>query len=270
MLPIPVKPPVSRPSISHVVFDFDGTLSWLRHGWPEFMCDVFMEHVELGPGETVDSMRSFLIDEIIALNGKPSVFQCQRFVEILEIRGGPQLEAEPLRAEFQRRLDDAIDARMAAIRSGAERAGDYLIYGALPFLEHVRERRLTPIILSTTVQERVREEAALLGIHSFFAHHIYGGVGDQLRFSKRAVFERILSEERIPGSQLLSFGDGPVELRETKALGGLAVAICSDENHNGSGLIDPHKEKHLLAAGADAVLPDYRDAAALLDQLLGR
>jgi FMN phosphatase YigB (HAD superfamily) len=265
-----VNLPAPRPSISHVVFDFDGTLSWLRHGWPEFMCDVFMEHVQLGPAETIDSMRSFLIDEIIALNGKPSVFQCQRFVEILEIRGGPQLEAEPLRAEFQRRLDAAIDARMTAIRSGAEPAGDYLIHGALPFLEHVRRRNLTPIILSTTVQERVREEAALLGIDTFFAHHIYGGVGDQLRFSKRAVFERLLSEEGIPGSQLLSFGDGPVELRETKALGGLAVAICSDENHNGSGLIDPHKEKHLLAAGADAVLPDYRYSAALIDQILGR
>src|SRR3954471_23882720 len=151
--------PTPRPAISHVVFDFDGTLSWLRHGWPEFMCDVFMEHVELGPAETVETMRWFLIDEIIALNGKPSVFQCQRFVEILEIRGGPQLEAEPLRAEFQRRLDDAIEARMTAIRARTEAAGDYLIYGTLPFLEHVRKRGLTPIILSTTVQERVREEA---------------------------------------------------------------------------------------------------------------
>lgn len=24
-----------RPQISHVVFDFDGTLSWLRNGWPD-------------------------------------------------------------------------------------------------------------------------------------------------------------------------------------------------------------------------------------------
>lgn len=259
-----------RPAISHVVFDFDGTLSWLRHGWPEFMCDVFMENVQRHPGESVEELRSYLIDEIIALNGQPSVFQCQRFVEILVERGGPRLEAEPLRAEFQRRLDDAIDARMAIIRSGAELPEHYLIHGTLPFLEHVRMRNLTPVILSSTIQERVHEEAELLGIHNFFAHHIYGGVGDPLRFSKRAIFERLLAEEGIPGSQLLSFGDGPVELRDTKALGGLAIAICSDENNNGSGLIDPHKEKHLLAVGADAALPDYRDAAALLDQILGK
>ena len=24
-----------RPHASHAVFDFDGTLSWLRHGWPQ-------------------------------------------------------------------------------------------------------------------------------------------------------------------------------------------------------------------------------------------
>lgn len=262
--------PAPRPALSHVVFDFDGTLSWLRHGWPEMMCDVFMEHVELREGETVRAMRDYLIDETIALNGTPSVFQCRRFVEVNEARGGAKLDADGLRDEFQRRLDEAIGLRKAAVQGGAESGEDYLIHGTRAFLEHVRRAGLTPIILSSTVQERVRDEAKLLGIHTFFAHHIYGGVGDPQHFRKRAVFERLLVEEGVPGSQLLAFGDGPVELRDAKALGGLAVAICSDENQNGSGLIDHHKEKHLLAAGADAVLPDYRDAAPLLDRLLGR
>ena len=262
--------PAPRPEISHVVFDFDGTLSFLRHGWPEIMCDVFMEHIELQPGEAAAELRDFLLGETIGLAGKPSIFQCQRFVEIHEIRGGAQLEAEALRTEFQRRLDDAINARTSAIRSGAEPASHYVIHGALPFLDHVKSAGLTAIILSTTIQERVREEAKLLGIQQFFAHHIYGGVGDPLLFSKRAVFERLLAEEKITGRQLLSFGDGPVELRDTKALGGLAIAVCSDENHNGSGLLDLHKMKHLLAAGADAAIPDYREAAPLLDHLLGK
>jgi FMN phosphatase YigB (HAD superfamily) len=265
-----VNLPAPRPEISHVVFDFDGTLSFLRHGWPEMMCDVFMEHMTLKPGETIAQVRDYLIDETIALNGKPSIFQCRRFVEILESRGGPRLDAEPLRAEFQRRLDEAIVRRMSSTRSGAKPAGDYLIHGALPFLEYVKSAGLTPVILSSTIQERVREEAELLGIHHFFAHHIYGGVGDPALFSKRAIFERVLAEEGITGRQLLSFGDGPVELRDTKALGGVAIAVCSDENHNGSGLLDPHKMKHLLAVGADAAIADYRDAAAVLDHLLSR
>jgi hypothetical protein len=27
----------ARPQISHVVFDFDRTIAWLKHGWPDIM-----------------------------------------------------------------------------------------------------------------------------------------------------------------------------------------------------------------------------------------
>ena len=32
-----------RPGISHVLFDFDGTLSLIRQGWPEVMVPMFTE-----------------------------------------------------------------------------------------------------------------------------------------------------------------------------------------------------------------------------------
>jgi hypothetical protein len=39
---VEIKPSFSpHPQISHVVFDFDGTLSWLRHSWPEIMYELF-------------------------------------------------------------------------------------------------------------------------------------------------------------------------------------------------------------------------------------
>ena len=43
------------------------------------------------------------------------------------------------------------------------------------------------------------------------------------------VIERILRENQIAGAQLLSFGDGYVEIQNTKEVGGLAVAVASDE-----------------------------------------
>ena len=79
------------------------------------------------------------------------------------------------------------------------------------------------------------------------------------------VIERILRENQIPGEQLLSFGDGYVEIQNTKEVGGLAVAVASDEAHNGSGRFDEWKRKRLLGMGADIVIPDFRDGAALLD-----
>ncbi len=262
----PLQP---RPAISHLVFDFDGTLSWLRHGWPQIMCGVFVE-LWADPREASEvCFRERLLDEIMALNGKPSIFQCSRFVELVREAGGPELDAVVIRDEFQRRLDTAIIERCATVRSGGASPRDYLVHGAGEFLEHVAKAGLQPVILSTTVQERVREEAALLGIAHYFGPHIYGGTGDPFRFSKHAVFQRILDEEGITGEHLLSLGDGPVEIRDTKQLGGLGIGICTDETENGSGVVDPRKRTQLLAAGADAILPDFRDAAALLDALRG-
>lgn len=260
---------IPRPDVRLIIFDFDGTLSWLRHGWPGMMCDVFEPHFPVD-GQPPAAIRDLLIGEILALNGQPSIRQCQRFVEMLGERGLTGHDPEAYRDEFQRRLDDAIEQRIARIRSGAAAARHYVVHGLHAFLEHASEKGVELGILSTTVQHRVEEEAELLGIRHYFGRHVYGGTGDPRLFSKRAIFERTLQEEGVPGSQLLSFGDGPVELRDTKELGGLAVGVCSDEVHNGSGVADPHKRAGLLAVGADAVIPDYRDAAPLLDYILGR
>jgi hypothetical protein len=47
------------------------------------------------------------------------------------------------------------------------------------------------------------------------------------------------------------------------------VAVASDEANNGSGRFDEWKRQRLLGVGADVVIPDFRDAAALLDLILG-
>src|SRR4051812_34862524 len=132
-------PLTPRPEIRLIIFDFDGTLSWLRHGWPGMMCDVFERHY---PAEekSAAEVRELLLGEILALNGQPSIRQCQRFVEMLGERGLSGPEPETFRAEFQRRLDEAIEQRIARIRSGAARAEDYVVHGLQAFLEHASKK----------------------------------------------------------------------------------------------------------------------------------
>jgi hypothetical protein len=84
------------------------------------------------------------------------------------------------------------------------------------------------------------------------------------------VIDRILREHQISGAHLLAFGDGYVEIQNTKEAGGLAVAVASDEAHNGSGRVDEWKRQRLLGVGADVVIPDYRDAEPLLRLVLAR
>lgn len=263
---------VRRPEprrISHVVFDFDGTLSWLRHGWPAIMQDLFRPHLPRC-NDTPEAIETLLTREILSLNGKPTIFQMRRFAEVVKQRGGLAPDPESLLAEYQRQLDEAIDERCGQFRDGACLRDDYLLHGARSLLEHLARLGLTPVILSSTVVHRVQEEARLLGIDHFFGRHIYGGVGDPLKFSKRAVFERLLNEGGVPGSALLSFGDGPVEIADTRHIGGVAIGVCSDENVNGSGICDPYKRAQLIDAGANCVIPDFRDAIGIIDELTGQ
>jgi len=259
-----------RPQITHVVFDFDGTLSWVRHGWPEIMFGVFRRHMPALPGETEETQHALFSSIVFGLNGRPTIMQMERFVEVVRERGGLKLEAEALRREFQDQLDAEIDARLAAIRSRTAAPDAFVVFAARPLLERLREAGITPIVLSSTIEHRVREEAEALGLTQYFGPHIYGSGADPSGFSKMAVFQRLLKEEGIQGEQLLSFGDGPVEIASTKELGGLAIAVCSDEDDNGSGVMDAFKRGQLMDAGADAAIPDFRDAVALVDYLLQR
>jgi phosphoglycolate phosphatase-like HAD superfamily hydrolase len=258
-----------RPEITHVVFDFDGTLSWIRHGWPAIMHSVFRRHWISLPGET-EIHRDALFDSIIiGYNGRPTIVQMERFAQMLaerEVRCDPEL----LRAEFQRELDREISHRLTLIRTKQVTRDAFVVFGGRALLEWLARERLELIVLSSTVEHRVREEAEALGLTHFFKNRIHGSGDNPSEFSKMKVFERILLEDGINGEQLLSFGDGPVEIECTKKLGGTAIAICSDEAENGSGKMDATKHSQLLAAGADAAFPDFRDAPALLQYLLQR
>jgi len=201
--PAPFPP---RPGISHVIFDFDGTLSWLRHGWPRLMFEVFRPYYPARPGESEEEIYDLLLAEILSLNGKQSIFQMSRFHERVRQRGGTCPAPEELLREYQRRLDAVIAQRAGDLQSGRARADDFVVWGARAFLEKLRGRGLRLIILSGTIEPRVREEARLLGLDVFFGRHIYGGTADPGAFSKKLVIDRLLAGEAISGSRPVSMG----------------------------------------------------------------
>ena len=121
-------------------------------------------------------------------------------------------------------------------------------------------------LASGTDIEYVLEEARLLGIEKFFEGYIYGALDNYKSFSKQLIIDRILSENRIEGSKLIVFGDGYVEIENGKSVGGTAIAVASDEASR-SGKVDAWKYERLIRAGADIVMPDYRDYEILLDYL---
>ena len=259
-----------RPNVSHVLFDFDGTLSLIREGWPEIMVPMFVEFLPRPSGETEEQARQLMIDDIMRLNGKQTIYQMIQFADRIRERGGNPRDALWYKNEYLRRLDERIAHRTVALRAGTRKPDDFLVSGARPLLENLQRRQFRLYLASGTDDRYVKEEAKLLDLARYFGTHVYGALDDYKKFSKRMVIERILRENDIRGEQLLSFGDGYVEIENTKEVGGLAVAVASDEAHNGSGRMDEWKRKRLLGVGADVVIPDFRDAEVLLARILGK
>lgn len=256
-----------RRSISHVLFDFDGTLSLVRQGWPEVMLPLFLEMLPRKGGDTEDQLRQTLFDDIMRLNGKQTIYQMIQFTERVKERGGKAEEPLWYKREYLRRLDERIRHRLEGVANGSMRRDDFLVFGARPLLEHLKARGLKLYLASGTDEPFVKHESELLDLTRYFGEHIYGAKDDYKTFSKKMVIEHILRENRIAGEQLLAFGDGYVEIENTKEVGGLAVAVASDEAHNGSGRMDEWKRQRLMGVGADVCIPDYRDAEALLKVL---
>jgi len=259
-----------RPEISHVLFDFDGTLSLIREGWPEVMVPLFAEFLPRRAGETDAEVNRLMTDDIMRLNGKQTIYQMIQFADRVKERGGQPQEPLWYKNEYLRRLDQRIAHRIEGIRNGHLQRDALLVSGTRNLLEQLQQRGFTLYLASGTDDRYVKEEAELLDLTRYFGPHVYGALDDYRKFSKKMVIERILRENRVPGRQLLSFGDGYVEIENTREVGGLAVAVASDEANNGSGRMDEWKRQRLLGVGADVVIPDYRDATPLLDLILGQ
>jgi phosphoglycolate phosphatase len=258
-----------RPKVTHVLFDMDGTLSLIREGWPEVMTPMFVEMLPSLPGETDEARQRLCREDILRLNGKQTIYQMIQLAERIQERGGTPRDPLWYKHEYLRRLDERIHHRVGGLRSGAIRADDLLVHGARQMLERLQRRGLPLYLASGTDEPFVIAEAEALDLRRYFGKHIYGALDDYKKFSKKMVIERILRENGIRGEQLLSFGDGYVEIENTKEVGGLAVAVASDEAHNGSGRFDEWKRQRLLGVGADVVVPDYRDAEALIERIWG-
>jgi phosphoglycolate phosphatase len=64
---------------------------------------------------------------------------------------------------------------------------------------------------------------------------------------------------------LIAFGDGYVEIEDAHLAGGISVGVASNEaNRHG---IDIRKRKRLIDAGADIIIPDFRNQDKLVAYL---
>jgi len=249
-----------------VLFDFDGTLSLIREGWPQVMIPMMVEVLRAtGTAEDDATLTAHVEDFVMRLNGRQTIYQMMQLADEVKKRAGQPLEPLAYKHEYHARLMRRIQGRLDALVSRDVAPDAWSVPGSHTMLERLRERGVQLYLASGTDVAFVKNEVALLGLAPFFGEHIYGALDDYQNFSKKMIIERILKENNLSGEELLGFGDGFVEIEEVKRVGGVAVAVASDEVKREG--IHAWKRDRLVKAGADLVIGDYRCVDELMNCL---
>ncbi len=263
-----LNPNIQRGRIRCALFDFDGTLSLLRAGWQDVMVPMMVEILlDLKTGETEEELRALVRDFVDRLTGKQTIYQMIRLCEEIRKRGGVPKEPLEYKREYHQRLWQVIKDRVEGVKSGKIPKDKMLVTNARQLLEALKERGVVLYLASGTDTEYVIDEAEALDIAKYFDGGIYGAIDEWEKFDKDILIRRILTQHKLSGPELVAFGDGFVEIEETKKVGGIAVGVASDEFNLGKW--NEWKGKRLTEAGADLLIPDYREWKILLDFLFG-
>jgi phosphoglycolate phosphatase-like HAD superfamily hydrolase len=257
--------------IKHCIFDHDGTLSTLREGWEKIMVPMMVQAV-LGPGyEDVDpvrvgrvtaEVRNFIdrttgIQTLVQMKGLQELVRQAGFVaenEILDEHGYKQI--------FNQQLLKMIEKRMAKLKSGELSPADFQITNAMALLQELYRRGVKLYLVSGTDQADLVAEAEAMGYAHLFEGRIVGAVGDITVEAKKLVVDQIIRDNDLSGRQFATFGDGPVEMRETRKNGGLSIGVASDEVRRFGW--NRSKRSRLIKAGANLIVPDFSQLPAIL------
>jgi phosphoglycolate phosphatase-like HAD superfamily hydrolase len=257
-----INPPHHRPVVAAV--DFDGTLSLVRMGWQVVMHDVMKR--ALAPYHPhLDRIDAEISSYIARSTGQPSIIQMAWVDEHVHLYGGPHHGAQHYLDEFSDAMRERIDTRIATMTT-TQAADHHMILGARTFLQRLTDYGVHIALISGTEHHHLIRESKALRIDHFFDAGIYGPGGHAPGFTKAEAMAALVERYALIPGQLLSVGDGPVEISAGKSLDGYCIAVASDEE---SGTLDLHKRTHLLHAGADAVVANFASidtiAALLFD-----
>ncbi len=257
--------------IEHCIFDHDGTLSTLREGWEKIMEPMMVKAV-LGPrystadpalfAKTTREVRKFIdrttgIQTLVQMKGLVELVRQAGFVDESQI-----LDEHGYKHIFNQDLLKMIHKRMKKLESGELDPTDFQMKNAGLLLHELHRRGIKLYLASGTDEVDVIAEAHAMGYADLFEGRIFGAVGDVNVEAKKVVLERIIRENNLAGHQFATFGDGPVEMRETQKCGGFCIGIASDEVRRFGW--NMAKRSRLIRAGAGLIVPDFSQLPALL------
>jgi rfaE bifunctional protein kinase chain/domain len=258
-------------SVNYVIFDHDGTISTLREGWEQIMAPMMIKSILGDKFHVADEIlyhkaESRVAELIDKTTGIQTLMQMKILLDLIMEFGfvphNQMLDEFGYKEVYNNDLMLMVNERRKKLERGELIVEDLVIKNALPVLTKLYDSGVKLYLASGTDEEDVKNEAAILGYAHLFKGGIFGAVGDVNKEAKKIVLERIM--ETIGDSEsarIVTFGDGPVEIRETHKRGGITVGVASNELRRFG--LNRTKRTRLIKAGADIVIPDFSQASEL-------
>ncbi len=259
--------PAERPRLRAVLFDFDGTISTLREGWPAIMAPMMAEMIA-GPTAPTNALRAEVAAYIDRSTGIQTIHQMVWLAETVAARGlNPDVhDAWWYKAEYLRRLQAPVQARAARVTAGAVPREQFMMAGSQAFLDGLRAAGIAMYVASGTDHPDVVREVGVLGLTDYFVE-IAGAPPDAMDCSKEAVLRRLAQEAGLHGPEVAVVGDGRVEIALAREVDAIALGVASDEVSRQG--INPAKVHKLTDAGAHAIIGDFRETTEILHWMIG-
>lgn len=261
--------------VRYAIFDHDGTISTLREGWELIMAPMMIKAIlgerYLDADEALfHKVQMRVYDFIDKTTGVQTLIQMKGLIDLIREFGfvpdGEILNEFGYKEIYNDTLLRTVKERENKLKRGELAVEDFTIKNASVFLRKLHHAGIKLYLASGTDVEDVKSEAEALGYSDLFEDRIFGSVGDVNKEAKKIVLDRILTSIGESGEgQIVTFGDGPVEIRETHKRGGLAVGLATHELRRYG--LNMSKRERLIKAGADVIIPDFSQYRQLMELL---
>ena len=261
-----VNLPQKRHKLKVALFDFDGTISALRHGWEEIMEPLMLEMIA-GNTQIDNALIQEVREYIDESTGIQTYYQMKWLADEVKRHGrNPCASGDPwwYKAEYNRRLMEPVEKRKESIFNGQKSNIDFLMKGSEVFLKALTDKGIEIYVASGTDDPDVKKEAEVLGLCKYFKE-IAGAPLGKADCSKEAVLRRLVEENGLKGPEVVVIGDGKVEIALGREVGAITLGIASDEEKLCG--INPIKRGRLVKAGAHAIIDDFENTDQILNWL---
>ncbi len=114
-----LSPNLPRGRFRSVLFDFDGTLSLIREGWPQVMIPMMVDELRRTDAPETEAELSTAVEEfVMRLNGRQTIYQMIQLAEEVKRRGGQPLDPLQYKHRYHDLLMERIQGRLDALRQG--------------------------------------------------------------------------------------------------------------------------------------------------------